>query len=353
MKNSSIFSISSLGVLVFSISFGFTSCGDDDNAASIEAPKFESSDGKVYQLTKAGNYSYAYDEDGRVTNAGSIQISYDPFEVTMPADKDYDDIKVDMSVNSSNNITSIKIETSEDRGDGRTIKSAGQTSYSYSGSHLTKISTNYTEEYIKPSERVDTKGLYTCTISWKGDVITLVQWEEKWTEHYVSERENITDKEEETRVLTPTYSEIANKYNQGTYALKEMFSWETTGCEPFILLGMLGDAPAFHVANIESTRSWTRAVSESDGPGSSTSTKYYLAKNDDLDRLIEERSASSESGLKGGYAQQYYYEYKFAPQLTRSLEPYDVQLPALPVTTKVDFVRSFFTHRTSPSCTKD
>ncbi len=350
MKKFFLNSLASYGLVAFTFCSALSSCGsDDDEISSIEGPHFVSGDGNVYQLSNAGKYSFVYDGDGRLISAANLQFSYDPFEVTMPGDKDNDSYEVELSLNSDNNLSSIKLESFDDRGDGMYEKTTGKISYSYNGRRLTKISTDYTTEIKKRYAEGNETGTSVCKITWKGDVITMVQWDEKWKETYTEDGKNFTESEQESRVQKVTYSETPNYYRQGTFALEELYSWESNGLESLILLGMFGDAPAFHIASIETTDSWTRAVCESDGPGSATSTRYFRITNDAMDRVSEERSARTESNLSGSYADVYTYTYKFAPQFTRATTPFVVNEPENTVSDHSNTVRSLFTHRPEPS----
>lgn len=262
-----------IAAVLFAIpTFCLTSCGsDDDEAGGGSAPKSAGviDSGSGLRLGGYGDYSYRYDNDGRLSEISgryqSYSFSYNPNKITSYSDGEADGEEYALSYNGSGYISRI-LYTDTGEEDDEKWTDTGDYSFSYDGNgHLTKISSTYKETGTDENGQYTGTDNSTITFTWNSNRMTRIAWVEKETD----------------RDGTDTYTESSTFDYDDAY--ENTFRQWTPSLTHNIMSGELEELLAFvgffGAGPVELPSSGTNSWSESDGSDGSNSYSYRYSYN--------------------------------------------------------------------------
>lgn len=288
-----------LTVLLMTLSsFGFVSCGGDDDDANSDGPSTAGvldKDSNI-RVKSIGNYTFYYNDKGQVdyiTEGNSrYDFTYNPNKIVMSYRGTVED-EFTVSYNGLGYITRLEVnETFQEEG---TVEINGSASLNYDSSgHLTSVNGSSTEKY----KGVTTKSTGTATLKWQNNRLISATWE-------------TTEQDEDgTSIYTEQYdydyanniNDYHNKHHQYAPSLEGAYGDDPD--EALALVGLLGSGPLYLPSSC--TQTWNEKTRASDS-GSKT-TKFGYAFNDDGSIKYCDVNSS-----------RYNYSYEYLPD-TRSAE---------------------------------
>ncbi|MCD8290607.1 MAG: hypothetical protein LUC91_03790 [Prevotella sp.] len=233
-----------LSLVAVALPMAFISCSDDDDEASYDksVSMVSTDDGNVYQLTsiKVGSYNryvYNYDDEGRCTYfydwGDKYYIEQPGFKITT----DDEDESISVSFNGDGYVSKITWSESYDDYDEVGTETLTST-YSYSGSNLTKVSFSYTDKWKEDGKSYTGTESGSLTLTWKNGNLT------KMTGSYTG-KDNYEDY---TESGTDTYTFEYGNSNNGCKQFLIALAYQIEDYDDFItafgMAGFMGKGPA-------------------------------------------------------------------------------------------------------------
>ncbi len=160
----------------------FTSCsnGDDGGGSSDGNPNagtVKTAEGTKYRVTKAGNYSYTYNSEGKLSyiNLSSYdgyKVSYSPFKMELVDKYSSDGTQVmeNIRVNGNGYITGLKETVTESN-----YGSNSNVSFSYDGNgHLARMTVSASGWEIYNGKKETYNGTRNISFTWDGGKLTKI-----------------------------------------------------------------------------------------------------------------------------------------------------------------------------------
>ena len=281
MKKKNLFYFLATVLLSATTMMGLTACGDDDDdngggggSSSTSAGVIDAKSG--LRLKAAGNYTYYYDNDGRLDyikdKYGKWSFSYNPNQISFIEDYQGNTSKEEVfnvSYNGKGYVSGMSA-TIEGESDSETWKTTGKATFSYDGSgHLTKFSGTSKEEGYDDGEKYTETWTDDITLTWKNNQLLKVALVEKGSENGVTWRY--------TETWNFTYnSNYENIFQQWAPSMTPAFDSDIDELLAFV--GLLGNGPAMLPDGAEYEENW-----DDDGDTGSDDKSYnfsYAFNND-------------------------------------------------------------------------
>lgn len=144
--------------------------GDDvSNDGNSNAGTVTDNNGSKYRLTKAGNTTYSYDSEGKLSsvyaNGETYNVSYNPFKLTHETSQEKDVID-NIRLNANGYITGAR-DVYDYKSGNSSEHEESNASFSYDGNgHLTRMTASSSGYEIYNGEKESFNGTRTITLTW-------------------------------------------------------------------------------------------------------------------------------------------------------------------------------------------
>lgn len=292
----------------FSLTFVSCSSDDDDDdndggnaSGKVPSPVFVDLDGNKVQISSIGDYSFFYNEAGRLTSFSRYDDTYTVDKSSFTISKKYYDDGYDIftayvTLNNEGLISTIRYvdEWTEDNGTGFE-KEDCTISYTYNSSkQLVGVSSNYREDVRNGT----TQSLITVTLTWENDNLIKSVLEEETSRTYQGSTGEQHSNWTTTISNTFNYGTQSNPVKQFPYSMSGVISYSKSTDLGMCLLGLLGVGPA----NLP-TSSTTVTTYSSGSPNTSNSTYSFVLNSNGT--INTEKVGSPKSQYTSSYTWEY------------------------------------------------